>query len=209
MKKINKLLANVLLTTSFLGVVSPVVTYADQVNYSYEVNEQSSNVLEINGNGNFTVNGVVKTYSEQDRVSQLGQKLEKYFYLDNSGNVKFSATQEKLTNELGISVEEANLIMKLSEDLPNLYDRGFVGLTLHLGPTVRGMTGFAAGTFAAGYCGWYLKQFAVSPVTAGVVAVISGSIGGAVGWAVTNGLRSVDVGVNVPATTMRFNVYVP
>lgn len=32
------------------------------------------------------------------------------------------------------------------------------------------MNGWVAGTFAAGYIGFYLKQFIVNPITAGAVA---------------------------------------
>lgn len=213
MKKTHKILAKALLCTSLVGFASPLsIVYANQTNSNpeiQEISEQSSATILTDENGDFTVNGIQHTYSYTDEVSQLGQKLEQYFYLDNNGNVRLSGTEDELSNVLGISKEDARLLLEYSESLPNIYDRGFVGLTLRLGPTVRSMSGVLAGGFAAGYCGWYLKQFAVNPATAGVVGAISAGIGGAVGWAVSHGIRTVDVGVNVPAVSMRLYVNVP
>lgn len=71
------------------------------------------------------------------------------------------------------------------------------------------MSAVVAGGFAAGYCGFYLKKFAVNPITAGLVGAISAAIGGTVGWAVNNHLKQVDVGLNITGISMSYTVSVP
>jgi hypothetical protein len=63
------------------------------------------------------------------------------------------------------------------------------------------MSDLAAGAFVGGYVLFYLKTFAVTPATAGV--------GGAVRYAVSHGLRRVDVGVNVAFVSLAFTVNTP
>lgn len=200
MKKLKKIIVGLLCFTLLFSLSVPIISNASD-NDLYEII--------VDENGYFTVNGEKNIYSDQSRVSEIGDFLSNYFYTDSNGNVKLDITVDEIASKLNLSTEETNQLYEFSKDLPNIYNRGFVGLTLRLGPKVRSMGSVLAGGFAAGYCGWYLKEFAKTPVTAGVVGAISAGIGGAVAWAVNKGLTSVDVGVDVPGISKRFYVNVP
>ncbi|MDT2752549.1 hypothetical protein [Enterococcus thailandicus] len=138
--------------------------------------------------------------------------LEPYFYEDSQGNIQLDLSNPELRTKLNLSDKDLRDLSVLNEktksmDQSNL--RGFVGLNIKLGSTVRGMSAVVAGGFAAGYCGFYLKKFAVNPITAGLVGAISAAIGGTVGWAVNNHLKQVDVGLNITGISMSYTVSVP
>lgn len=138
--------------------------------------------------------------------------LEPYFYEDSQGNIQLDLSNPELRTKLNLSDKDLRDLSVLNEktksmDQSNL--RGFVGLHIKLGSTVRGMSAVVAGGFAAGYCGFYLKKFAVNPITAGLVGAISAAIGGTVGWAVNNHLKQVDVGLNITGISMSYTVSVP
>jgi ABC-type sulfate transport system permease subunit len=56
---------------------------------------------------------------------------------------------------------------------------------------------------------WYLKTFAVSPVSAGVVALITAGVGGTVGGAVSQGMRSVYIGEYIPGISLNRTIKTP
>lgn len=138
--------------------------------------------------------------------------LEPYFYEDLQGNIQLDLNNPELRTKLNLTDKDLQDLSILNEETKTLYQsdlRGFVGLHIKLGAKVRGMSSVVAGGFAAGYCGFYLKKFAVNPITAGVVGAISAAIGGTVGWAVNNHLKQVDVGLNITGISMSYTVKVP
>lgn len=69
------------------------------------------------------------------------------------------------------------------------------------------MGSWATAAFATGYVGFYLKNFVVNPLTAGVASVVSA--GAAVKYAVEHGIKRVPVGKNIPGISMSYVVQVP
>lgn len=191
---------SIFLFSSSLLPLSSYFVFADSI-ISKEVNSNEV-IVEVDGQ---TFHNV----SVSEDILNAGQVLENYFYVDKFGNVNLKGSPEELAKALGISVDEAISFYQATKELPNVYDRGPVGLKFNLGPTVRGMNGWAAGTFAAGYAGWHLKQFAVNPTTAGVVAVISGAIGWSVKTAVENLWTVAYVTVEVPFVDLVYTIDLP
>ncbi|MEG0159484.1 hypothetical protein [Carnobacterium sp.] len=152
-------------------------------------------------------------------MSATANKLATYFGLDESGNVTFNVDRDTLVNELGISPEDVTLMFAATEELPKPIEsiqvntkklmRGFVGVYMNLGPKVRKMNGWAAGAFAGGYVGWYAKNFAVNPITAGVGALITASAAASAKYAVENNLRRISLGRNIAGWSWSFNVNIP
>lgn len=170
---------------------------------------------------------------EYDKDNELSIELSKYFTKDERGNISFNASKYDLY-DLGISNKDAEIMLSFSSKELNEFAEsidnslvinnttnntninseiqlfGFVGVYLKLGPKVRSMAAIPAGAFAAGFVGWYLKDLAKSgPWEAGVAAAISASVGGIVGWAVKNHLKTVPVGRNIPGVSWSRNVYIP
>lgn len=105
---------------------------------------------------------------------------------------------------------DSSLIVKESVNDREPLARGFVGLVLKLGPGIRAMSGLVAGAFAGGFVGWHLKKMAVAgPWGAGAAAAITAAVAGTVGYAVSKGLRTVRVGVNVPYVSWSRSVNIP
>ena len=168
---------------------------------------------DLNGFSQEEIKGITNNgqYGEYDNnLTIAAEKLSKYFVIKDN-RLEINSNADTISKEINVSKEDAQLMIDAAKELPTsiISPRGFVGVYINLGPKVRKMSGWAAGTFAAGYVGFYLKQFAVNPVTAGVVAVISAGTGAAVKWAVENGIRRVPVGKNIPGLNMSFNVNVP
>lgn len=203
MKKYFKIIISglsiVLLSSIFLTITNYPV-FADSV--VSEQDRRSDIVLKVDGK-------VFNNVSVSEDIMNAGQVLENYFYLDKFGNVNLKGTPEELAKDLGITVTEAELMYQATKELPNLYERGPVGFRFNLGPKVRGMGGWAAGTFATGYVGWYLKQFAVNPATSGVVALISGAVGWSVKTAVENHWRVANATVEVPFVNFVYTINLP
>ncbi|HEM4335509.1 TPA: hypothetical protein U1Y26_002238 [Streptococcus suis] len=178
---------------------------------SYSVSADSIISKEVNSNEVIVeVDGqTFHNVSVSEDILNAGQVLENYFYVDKVGNVNLKGSPEELAKALGISVDEAISFYQATKELPNIYDRGPVGFKFNLGPTVRAMNGWAAGAFATGYAGWYLKQFAVNPLTAGVVAVISGAIGWSVKTAVENLWTVAYATVDVPFVNLVYTIDLP
>lgn len=150
---------------------------------------------------------------------QLANEISNYFTSDKNGRISFTANKETLI-EMGISESDAELMVSASVELPRLSQlpevsdtefkpMGFVGIYINLGPKVRGMTGWAAGAFAGGYVGWYAKNFAVNPVTAGVASLITATTVLVVKNAVENGVKRVPIGHNIPGWTLSYTVNIP
>lgn len=152
-------------------------------------------------------------YGEQEQI-QMANQLSNYFEVDENGDIIFTADKETLM-EIGISESDAELMISAGTELTGFTEvkkqtRGFVGLYLNLGPTVRGMSALAAGAFAGGFVGWHVKQIAAAgPWGAGAAAVITASTAGVVGWAVNNGLKKTSVGVNIPYVDFNYTVDIP
>lgn len=104
----------------------------------------------------------ISNLKEEMVMIQAAEKITEYFSVDENGNVSLNANQDTLIKELGISKEDADLMISITEELklteaPEIQTYGFVGVHLQLGPKVRKMNGWAAGAFAVGYVGWYAK----------------------------------------------------
>ena len=111
--------------------------------------------------------------------------------------------------QLDSSLRISDPNVEINTDEPSTQLFGFVGLYLKLRPQIRSMAALPAGSFAGGFVGWYLKEFAAAgPWGAGVVAAISASVGGVVAWAVKNHLKTVPVGQNIPGVSWSRNVYI-
>ncbi|MFV0559356.1 MAG: hypothetical protein ACK5NA_01380 [Enterococcus sp.] len=138
--------------------------------------------------------------------------FSKYFYVDSNDSIQMNINSAELKSQYNLTDKDISDLQILNTQIKYTDEsklRGFVGLHINLGSKVRGMSAVVAGGFAAGYCSFYLKQFAINPVTAGVVEGISAAIGGTVDWAVNQGMKRVDVGVNVPFVSLAFTVNVP
>ncbi|MDG6120139.1 hypothetical protein [Lactococcus formosensis] len=145
-----------------------------------------------------------------DKDQKIADTITDFYALDEEGKIKFNATVKDLT-DLGISEKDAKLMIEDAEaiqDVP-MRLRGFVGLHINLGPKIRAMNAWAAGLYAGGRVGFALKVFATNPHTAGVVAIISGSVVGSVRWAVQNRVRRISVGVHLPRVSLSRTVSLP
>lgn len=145
-----------------------------------------------------------------DKDQKIADAITDFYALDEEGKIKFNATVKNLT-DLGISEKDAKLMIEDAEaiqDVP-MRLRGFVGLHINLGPKIRAMNAWAAGLYAGGRVGFALKVFATNPHTAGVVAIISGSVVGSVRWAVQNRVRRISVGVHLPRVSLSRTVSLP
>lgn len=156
--------------------------------------------------------------SEDKEQLALAEKLSNYFELDEDGNTHFTADKETLM-EMGISEHDSQLLISMksekfsfeeNEKKGDIQTLGFVGLHIKLGPNIRSMNAIVAGAVAGGYIGWYTKQIAAAgPWGAGAAAAITASAAGAVGWAVKNKLKKVDVGVNIMFVNLAYTVKIP
>lgn len=156
------------------------------------------------------------SFSEEtdDELTQAAEKVSSYFSMDEDGNLTFAADRDTLVNELGVSEEDAHLMLLAVDELQpeqasKVQPYGFVGISINLGPKVRKMNGWAAGAFAAGYVGWYAKKFAVNPITAGVAGLITAGTAAAVKRAVEKNIRKVRLGRNIPGLSLTYNVNIP
>lgn len=203
MNKIIKLTSTLLLSSMLVNTPIPAVLAEHKTPINQSSVENDKKIVISDSEGNITKPRIDK--GMQDNA----QRLENYFYVQDNGAVGLRGNAAELSQVLIISQEDANLLFEAVKELPNTYFKGPVGLRFNLGPTVRGMSGWAAGTFAAGYAGWHLKQFAANPVTAGLVAVISGAIGWSVKTAVESQKSTTLAVVYVPGVELVYTVNVP
>lgn len=187
------------LTTTALPIFNQTVLARD---VSVKENNNSDIIVKVNGQTFYNV-------SLSEDIKEAAGMIEEHFYVDPFGNIRLKGTPEELSEKIGVSLQEAELMYQAVQDFPNLYDRGPVGFRFNLGPQIRGMGGWAAAAFATGYAGFYLKQFAVTPATAGAVGVLSAAIGWNVKYAVENYWTSVNVTIEVPFVTMVFPIDIP
>ncbi|WP_404457652.1 hypothetical protein [Sutcliffiella horikoshii] len=156
-----------------------------------------------------------KTYygeldADEEMMIETALEVSNYFEENADGSIIFTADIETLM-DMGITESDAELMISAGKELSHnqIQPDGFVGIHLNLGPRVRNMTAWAVGVFAGGYVGWYAKQFAVNPITAGVAALITAGTGLAVGNAVKKGLKRVSVGMNIPGISLSYTVNIP
>ncbi|MBA2795235.1 hypothetical protein [Streptococcus porcinus] len=194
------LLASVMLNTSLHSVL------ADQVPDSkIELDAmRPKKIIPISDlSGNLTLP------KPDNKMLEKAKILEGHFYVKRRGAVGLKGDPKELATLLGISETDVQLYFEAVQELPNVYMKGPVGIRFNLGPKVRSMSGWAAGTFAAAYAGWHLKQFAVNPATAGFTAVISGAIGWAVKTAVESHKKTTLAVVYIPGVDLVYTVNVP
>ena len=147
------------------------------------------------------------------KMIETAEKISGFFSADESGNISLNADRDTLIR-LGISEEDADLMILATTELtiievPEVQAHGFVGIHINLGPKTRKMNGWAAGAFAAGYVGWYAKQFATNPVTAGVAYTITAGTALAVKNAVEKNLKRVSIGINIPFVSKSYTINLP
>ncbi|KHD44475.1 hypothetical protein ACVRZD_09360 [Streptococcus hongkongensis] len=205
MNKLIKKTSALLLATSLLNLASPVATVLAEENIPQTIEQVKTNksVVISDSEGN-----IIRPTINEDLV-KAGQKLEAYFYVQEDGSIGLKGSPKELSQLLNISETDAQLYFEAVKELPNVYQKGAVGIRFNLGPHVRGLNGWAAGAFAAGYAGWHLKQFAVNPATAGVVAVISGAIAAVVKAAVESHKTTTLAVVYIPGVELVYTVNVP
>lgn len=205
MKKSIKKTSALLLATSLINLALPVTNVLAKENMPQTVEQvkDSKSVVISDSDGN-----IIQPTINKDLLRN-GQKLEAYFFVQEDGSVGLKGNPNELSRLLSISETDAQLLFEAVKELPNVYQKGAVGIRFNLGPKVRGMSGWAAGTFAVGYAAWYLKQFAVNPATAGVAAVISGAIGWTVKTAVESHKTTTLAVVYVPGVELVYTVNVP
>ncbi|MDT2726764.1 hypothetical protein [Lactococcus formosensis] len=196
-----------LLSASIPSVVDMV--QASNVNVVQEPDSKAFDVR--NETVQLDITEKTKTNFElSDKDQKIADAITDFYALDEEGKIKFNATVKNLT-DLGISEKDAKLMIEDAEaiqDVP-MRLRGFVGLHINLGPKIRAMNAWAAGLYAGGRVGFALKVFATNPHTAGVVAIISGSVVGSVRWAVQNRVRRISVGVHLPRVSLSRTVSLP
>ncbi|MFW6772634.1 hypothetical protein [Weissella cibaria] len=139
-----------------------------------------------------------------------GRALEKYFVIENN-QIRLRVDADTLANAMHVSTQMAQMMIDNTNQnyRSEFSTMGFVGVYINLGPKVRNMGGWAAAAFATGYVGFYLKNFAATPVTAGVAGVVSAGAGAAVKYAVEHGIKRVPVGKNIPGVSLSYVVQVP
>lgn len=205
MSKIIKTTVLTLFTSVMLNASLPTVL-ADQIsNSKIELDAtRPKKIIPISDlNGNLTLP------KPDNKMLEKAKILADHFYITRRGAIGLKGDPKELANLLGVSETDAQLYFEAVQDLPNVYMKGPVGIRFNLGPKVRSMSGWAAGTFAAAYAGWHLKQFAVNPATAGFTAVISGAIGWAVKTAVENHKKTTLAVVHIPGVDLVYTVNVP
>lgn len=223
--KSRKIITSSIIALTLLGSSAPILAGAStlQTNVKQAQNTdslQESQVLDaqVQDNLEYSVfnDSLITNITPETEVnltpeaSNAIEGISELFKIDSNGNTVFTGTVNDLISlgfsesDAKIAVEEASLLV--SED--SNY-RGFVGLHINFGPRVKKMNGWAAGTFVGGYVAFQLKAFMTTPVTAGVVAVISGGIVAAVKAAIDKHYNRISIGVYIPHYSKAFNVRTP
>lgn len=204
-KGVNNMKKILLVLFSTLLVLSSSAFSFNKTSYA------SSN--EIQDLSDFQYLGDVQDLRANTKMIQTAEKISSYFSVGEDGNIIFNADRDNLI-QLGVSEEDADLMILATTELtpseePEVQAYGFVGVHLNLGPKVRAMSGWAAGAFAAGYVGWYAKQFAVNPITAGVAGLITAGTALAVKNAVEANLKKVSIGTNISGISLAYTIDIP
>lgn len=212
-----KILLGLMTSVVLLSVATPIFANADvltdntpQVSTTEEYTPTNFVIYGDTLSTTISENMVATDYILTQKQQEIANSISNFYSVDTTGKVQFDASVNDLTT-LGLSEGDANAIIldAKANQMNPLRTRGFVGLHINLGTQVRKMSSWAAGVYVTGYVGWYLKVFATTPVSAGVVAIISAGIGGAVGYAVSHGIKRVDVGVNIPFAAFSYTVTTP
>ncbi len=211
-KKLKKVIIMSISGLTLLSASIPSVVDMVQASNVNVVQEPDSKAFDVrNETVQLDITEKTKTNFElSDKDQKIADAITDFYALDEEGKIKFNATVKNLT-DLGISEKDAKLMIEDAEaiqDVP-MRLRGFVGLHINLGPKIRAMNAWAAGLYAGGRVGFALKVFATNPHTAGVVAIISGSVVGSVRWAVQNRVRRISVGVHLPRVSLSRTVSLP
>lgn len=211
-KKLKKVIIMSISGLTLLSASMPSVVDMVQASNVNVVQEPDSKAFDVrNETVQLDITEKTKTNFElSDKDQKIADAITDFYALDEEGKIKFNATVKDLT-DLGISEKDAKLMIEDAEaiqDVP-MRLRGFVGLHINLGPKIRAMNAWAAGLYAGGRVGFALKVFATNPHTAGVVAIISGSVVGSVRWAVQNRVRRISVGVHLPRVSLSRTVSLP
>lgn len=211
-KKLKKFIIMSISGLTLLSASIPSVVDMVQASNVNVVQEPDSKAFDVrNETVQLDITEKTKTNFElSDKDQKIADAITDFYALDEEGKIKFNATVKNLT-DLGISEKDAKLMIEDAEaiqDVP-MRLRGFVGLHINLGPKIRAMNAWAAGLYAGGRVGFALKVFATNPHTAGVVAIISGSVVGSVRWAVQNRVRRISVGVHLPRVSLSRTVSLP
>jgi hypothetical protein len=211
-KKLKKVIIMSISGLTLLSASIPSVVDMVQASNVNVVQEPDSKAFDVrNETVQVDITEKTKTNFElSDKDQKIADAITDFYALDEEGKIKFNATVKNLT-DLGISEKDAKLMIEDAEaiqDVP-MRLRGFVGLHINLGPKIRAMNAWAAGLYAGGRVGFALKVFATNPHTAGVVAIISGSVVGSVRWAVQNRVRRISVGVHLPRVSLSRTVSLP
>lgn len=209
-----KILTTMICGTLLLGAVTPALQVEAQENEGVQSNvETVGDTLVVHELFNLDIAQDIAEH----RQEVLAQDLANYFTQDSNGNLSLQADTQTLQQELGMTEAQAHDLLTTAKtfeqgtgvNMRKNMARGFVGLHLNLGPQVRKLNGWAAGTYTAAYIGTYLKIFATTPHTAGVVAVIAGGTAWAVKTAIESRLRRVSVGGNIPFVSLAYTVNIP
>lgn len=211
-KKLKKVIIMSISGLTLLSASMPSAVDMVQASNVNVVQEPDSKAFDVrNETVQLDITEKTKTNFElSDKDQKIADAITDFYALDEEGKIKFNATVKDLT-DLGISEKDAKLMIEDAEaiqDVP-MRLRGFVGLHINLGPKIRAMNAWAAGLYAGGRVGFALKVFATNPHTAGVVAIISGSVVGSVRWAVQNRVRRISVGVHLPRVSLSRTVSLP
>lgn len=211
-KKLKKVIIMSISGLTLLSASTPSAVDMVQASNVNVVQEPDSKAFDVrNETVQVDITEKTKTNFElSDKDQKIADAITDFYALDEEGKIKFNATVKDLT-DLGISEKDAKLMIEDAEEIQDvpMRLRGFVGLHTNLGPKIRAMNAWAAGLYAGGRVGFALKVFATNPHTAGVVAIISGSVVGSVRWAVQNRVRRISVGVHLPRVSLSRTVSLP
>lgn len=213
--KTKLIIAGLMASATLLTTVAPVITNADDIT---DTNSPTNLTVESLPSDFVVSNDSLSTLISDDGTTttltseqqDVANAIANYYAKDSSGNVTFTASLSDLMN-LGLSQADAQAILDNASSAVTspIRTRGFVGLHINLGTKTRNMRSWAAAAYVTGYVGWYLKVFATTPATAGAVALISAGVGASVKYAITHGIKRIDVGVNIPFVALSYTVATP
>lgn len=103
----------------------------------------------------------------------------------------------------------SNYVEVTEDEMMYVDGGGFVGFVVHLSSKVRDMGAIAGGAFVGGVVGWYSKELAASgPWGAGAAATITATAAGVAGYAIKKGLKTVNIGVDIPFVSYKKHLYI-
>lgn len=171
-------------------------------------------VLSLGGTSHASSHDDFMTLKAEQKMIKAAHKFSEYFIVDKNGEIVLDADRATLMKSLGVSAEDADLMIAAASELsaieePEMEALGFVGMHVNLGPKTRSMGGWAAGIFVGGYIGSYVKYFAVNPAMAGLAAVLVAGTSLAAKNAVDKGLKRISFGHYIPGLSLSKTVTTP